>query len=46
MPRQPTPPAYRKRLIRGREVAFVTLRDRETGSRRDYWLGPYGTPET
>lgn len=40
------PPAYRRRIIRGREVAYVTLLDQATGRRRDYWLGAYGSPES
>lgn len=40
------PPAYRQRAIRGKEIAYVTLRDQITGRRRDYWLGSYGSPES
>jgi integrase len=40
------PPAYRKRRIRGRDIAVVTLRDASTGQRRDVWLGAYGTPQS
>jgi len=46
MPRPSRPPTYRRRIVRGRQVAYVTLRDAETGQRRDFWLGPYGTPES
>ncbi len=45
MPRK-APPAYRKRIIRGREVAIVTLSDVVTKRRRDFYLGLYGTPES
>lgn len=44
--RSERPPAYRRRSIRGKEVAYVTLRDQATARRRDYWLGPYGSPES
>lgn len=37
-------PTYRKRTIRGREIAVVTLYDASTGKRRDVWLGDHGTP--
>jgi integrase len=40
------PPAYRRRLIRGKPVAYLQIRDALTGRRRDYWLGPYGSPES
>ncbi len=40
------PPAYRRRVIRGREIAYVTVRDNETGERRDDWLGPHGSEES
>jgi len=46
MPRKPGVPAYRRRIVRGREIAVVTLRDAATGQRRDHWLGEYGTPES
>lgn len=46
MPRTPGVPTYRRRVIRGREIAVVTLYDTSTGRRRDYWLGEYGTPES
>ena len=36
------PPAYRRRSGYGQ--ALVTLTDSASGKRRDYWLGPYGTP--
>ena len=36
------PPAYRQRC--GYDQAVVTLTDAATGKRRDYWLGPFGTP--
>jgi len=39
-------PAYRCRVIRGRQVAVVTLYDLATHQRRDYWLGEYGSPES
>ncbi len=38
------PPAYRKRD--GYDQALVTLTDSHTRKRRDYWLGPYGSPES
>lgn len=40
------PPTYRRRVIRGKKIAYVTLTDAETGRRRDYWLGEYGSPES
>lgn len=40
------PPEYRRRTIRGREIAIVRLPDVETKTRRDYWLGEYGSPES
>lgn len=40
----PKTPAYRKRP--GYSQALVTLSDKATGQRRDYWLGEYGTPES
>lgn len=46
MPRKPGFPTYRRRIIRGREVGYVTLSDRLTGRRRDYNLGPYGSPQS
>lgn len=39
-------PSYRKRVIRGREVAYLTLRDRHTKLARDFSLGPYGSEES
>ncbi len=38
------PPAYRQR--KGYDQAIVTLTDAETGKRRDYWLGEFGSPES
>lgn len=38
----PKTPSYRQR--KGYDQALVTLTDAATGRRRDYWLGPYGTP--
>jgi len=46
MPRKPGVPAYRRRVVRGREIAVVTLHDTTTGKRQDFWLGEYGTPES
>lgn len=43
---KPGVPAYRRRIIRGREVAIVTLCDSVTGRRRDFWLGDFGMPES
>lgn len=37
-------PGYRKR--QGYSHALVTLTDSATGKRRDYWLGPHGSPES
>lgn len=37
-------PSYRSRA--GYAHALVTLTDSATGKRRDYWLGPHGTPES
>ncbi len=45
-PENQPPPTYRRRVIRGKPVAYVTLPDRFTGRRRDYNLGPYGSPES
>lgn len=36
------PPAYRQR--QGYDQALVTLTDSRTKRRRDYWLGPFGSP--
>lgn len=38
----PKTPSYRERFKQG----IVTLTDSATGKRRDYWLGPHGTPES
>jgi hypothetical protein len=38
------PPAYRQR--KGYDQAIVTITDSRTKKRRDYWLGPYGSPES
>lgn len=46
MPRTRGVPAYRRRVVRGREIAVVTLFDASTGKRRDCWLGECGTPES
>lgn len=40
------PPAYRRKVVRGKAAAVVTLPDRSSGRRHDYWLGPYGSPES
>ncbi len=40
----PKTPSYRKRS--GYDQAIVTLTDRATKRRRDYWLGEYNTPES
>lgn len=37
-------PAYRQR--KGYDQALVTLRDAITKRARDYWLGPYNTPQS
>ncbi len=37
------PPAYRRRIIRGKPVAYLTLRDRVTKRGRDFNLGQYGS---
>ena len=37
-------PTYRQR--KGYDQAIVTLTDSVTGYRKDYWLGPYGSPES
>jgi len=37
-------PSYRHR--KGFEQAIVTLTDAKTKKRRDYWLGPHGSPES
>ncbi len=39
-----TLPSYRKR--EDRDQAIVTLTDRKTKVRRDFYLGPYGSPES
>ena len=46
MPRPSRPPAYRCRNIRGRQIAYLTLIDKITKVRRDFWLGPYGSDES
>lgn len=46
MPRAPKPPAYRLRVIRGRQIAYVRLRDTESGRIRDVWLGEYGSAQS
>ena len=46
MPRNYVPPTYRRRLIRGRAMAYLTLTDRFTGRRKDFVLGPYGSQES
>ena len=40
------PPAYRKRVIRGRDIAYLSLTDSQTKTRRDFWLGPYGSADS
>ena len=40
------PPAYRKRVIRGRDIAYLSLTDSQTKKRRDFWLGPFGSAES
>jgi integrase len=42
--RRKRPPTYRQRD--GYDQAIVTLTDAATGYRKDYWLGPYGSPES
>lgn len=39
-------PSYRRRIVRSRPVAVVTIHDSTTGRRRDVWLGEYGSPES
>jgi len=46
MSRLPKPATYRRRTVRGRSVAYVTIRDLFTGRIKDFWLGPYGSPES
>ncbi len=43
MPRPIRPPKYRLRNVGGREIAVVTLRDQETGTKHDVRLGEYGS---
>ncbi len=42
--RKRQPPSYRQR--KDYDQAIVTLTDSVTGYRKDYWLGPYGSPES
>ncbi len=42
--RKRQPPTYRQR--KGYDQSIVTLTDSVTGYRKDYWLGPYGSPES
>ncbi|MHC4416871.1 MAG: tyrosine-type recombinase/integrase [Planctomycetota bacterium] len=42
--RKRQPPSYRQR--KGYDQAIVTLTDSVTRYRKDYWLGPYGSPES
>jgi integrase len=42
----PAIPAYRRRKIRGRAVAYLTLTDSRTHARRDYSLGEFNSPES
>ncbi len=42
--RKRQPPSYRQR--KGYNQAIVTLTDNVTGYRKDYWLGPYGSPDS
>jgi integrase len=37
-------PAYRRREVRGKLRAYVTLPDAATGRRKDYWLGEFESP--
>lgn len=46
MPRAPKPPAYRRKLVGGIAYAAITIRNPETGERRDLCLGPYGSTES
>lgn len=46
MPRHAGIPSYRRRVIRGNEIAIVTLPDCVTGGRRDITLGPWGSAES
>src|SRR5262245_34124967 len=45
-PRTRKIPAYRKRIIRGRPTAMVTLYDVTTGKRFEKSLGAHGSPES
>ena len=42
--RQRQQPSYRQRT--GYNQAIVTLTDSVTRYRKDYWLGPYGSPQS
>ena len=39
-----SPPTYRRRP--GYDQAIVTLTDARTKKRKDYWLGPFDSPES
>ncbi len=42
----PQAPSYRKRSLRGRTFAVVTLTDKISKKRRDFWLGEYDSSES
>lgn len=46
MPRAPKPPAYRRKLVGGIAYAAITIRNPETGERRDLYLGHCGSAES
>lgn len=48
MPRRPSdqPPTYRRKVVRGRAHAVVTLADSQTRRRRDYLLRHRHVPVT
>ena len=41
-----SPPGYRRKIVRGKPRAYVTLTDSGTGKRRDVYLGTYGSAES
>ena len=46
MPRAPKPPQYREKSVSGQSHAVVTIRNPETGARRDLYLGHCGSAES
>ena len=46
MGRPSSVPKYRRRVIRGKEIAYVSLWDGINRVRKDYALGPFGSPES